>query len=611
MARKTDKDRVREWSERISSANKVYEKWEEEYRCDELYRYYLGHQWKGQFAPGKEPYTINEFMATIQIQIPSLLFFHPQVNLKPRPSHLDADPQNAEARAQLREDTINTFIRNSKVGFKEETTLSLIESYFRFGVVEVGYTADFIDNPAAQKPPLDEENDETKQDGADPSKIVKHESLFVKRIPAKCFRVSIKAHPNLQKCDWYGYYEWHYPTDIKANPNYKNTTSLKSQGKVSNQYAPPTPDTDEDKERYRDMVKIWKIWDVRQKKRFVFQESGDKFLLEKDLDKLKDGTPILPHRVLSRIARFDEFYPLPVTFNWTSAQNELNDIREAQKIHRQRFKRKFEATSAIPEEELRKFEEPIDGAIIKVPQIGQIAAIQDAQLDPQIQMSLGNSKEDFREMSGTSGEERGVAQADTATQANIIDINSKIRETYGRSQIAEWLASIAELMLLILEKRMSLPFWIQTNVDPNSPSAPMDAIGVQKAWRQITVDDLGELETDVSIEMDSLSPVSDIAEKNSWIQLLGILTNPQYFPVLTSSDLILRKSLAYFGIRNEKEIQALKALGTQLMRMQMASAMQGMGGGAPQQGIAPGPTPDNADIASQISQQMPVQTPIL
>lgn len=617
MARKTDKDRVKEWNSRISAANKINEKWEEEYRCDELWKYYLGHQWKGQYAPGKEPYTINLVFSSIAIQMPTLLFYHPRVNVKSRPAKFDDDPQGAGMRAQLREDTLNTFIRNPIVRFKEETQLALLESDFRFGVVEIGYSADFSDNPnTPTKPIIDEDSQQEAGTLPAKSKIIKNESLFVKRIPAKQFRVSINAKNSLEQADWCGYFEWMYPADIKANPRYKNTSTIKSSGKISNDlYAAPATEGEEEKEKYRNQLKVWKIWDLRAKKRYIFQDGGEKFFLEEDMDTMRDGRAILPLEAYKQFERLDEFLPLPPVYNWLSPQNELNETREMQKIHRQRFRRAYECTNAVDDGELRKFEEPVDGRIIKVPSIGSIAPIADAPLGPDVSAAYPLSKEDFREISGVSAEQRGLAESDTATQANIINANSQIRESFSKVGVADWLARIAYKMMLILEKRMSLPFWVKLNADQYEQNYQADIVETGNTWKKITTEDLGDsMNYDVSVDVDSLSPSTDAGERQSWTQVLMVLANPQILPVLLASDLILRKTLSYYGIKNEKEIEALKELGMTLLKQMAAAAAQQMQMqqqamaikhpvGAIAQGAGPGPTPGMGDIQGQIAMQ--------
>jgi hypothetical protein len=594
MPKPTEKDRLAQWMQRVDSANRVFDEWSKQYKCDDCEKYYYGHQQPPGDEEGK--YTINLCFGTIESQLPSQLFYHPRVIVKPRPSKIDDPMTDVELRAQLQEDTLNTFIADRKNEFKHETFLALLESYFRFGVIEVGYSANFIDNPDAGKPILNEENDEAI--ATQPQRIVTSESLYFKRIPARTFRVGIGSKNQLERCDWVGYYEWHYASDLKKNPRYKNTSNINAGGKLHEKYLTKLAADD----AHRDMIKVWKIWDLRTGMRRDFPEGGEKFFLEEEMDSRSDGSLVIPFKVLTKHPRLDEFYPVPPVFNWLSIQDEMNETRDMQKTHRKRFIRKFWTSVKPLDEEISKWEAGGDGTLVVTPQ--KIEPIQDAPLDPAIVRNIPQTKEDFREVSGTGGEQRGISEAETATQANIIDTESRIRESKSRDQIAEWLAGIAELALWFISNRMSLPFWIKTNVDMQSQAAPVEALTVMDQWQQITGDDINGINSDITVDVESLAPLTDAAERNSWLQAMQLVANPQMGPVIMANDVLLRKTLGYYKIRNEKDIMALKQFGAQALQMMMAAQQPQAGGGGTQPPPDAGPTPDNAQIGDQLTQQI-------
>lgn len=579
MARRPDSTRIKEWEAKIKAANRVYDDWDKKFDCKTLWKYVQGFQW----ADGSgDEYTINKFFPTVHVQEASLLFHYPRVVCKPRPNRIDDPGTNAEARAQLREDTLNTFIQNRRVHFKHETDLALKEHFPRYGIVEVGYTADFIDNPNKGKPVLDKENNPVKDDyGADllqPEQILERESIFIKRIPATHFRVSMNNKNILSQCDWCGYYEWHYPGDLKANPRYKNTSSIKASAQISNEYVDTMHDADQyERESKKDMVKVWKIWDIRAKKRCVFIESMDKYLLEEPLDLWDDGEPIIPFAAFRPFEDLDTWYPIPPMFNWVSPQDELNETREMMRQYRRKLIAKYYATVGVTDDELAKFLEPVM-QVVKVSKSDDIGPIANPPADAALLRALPATNEDFREISGTSGEQRGVAEADTATQASIIDQNTKVRESSNRVKVAEWLAEIAKLMMITIERRMALPFWIQTNVDLMSPNAAAEAGAIAMTWQQITTADLGSLDYDVTVDVESIAPTTESQERNAWIQVLQVLQQPGAMLIL-SNPILLRKTLGYFGIKNEKEIQAIQQYAAAFLMMQaQAAAAQPAGG---------------------------------
>jgi len=335
---------------------------------------------------------------------------------------------------------------------------------------------------------------------------------------------------------------------------------LRAAGKVSKEIEPDLESDTEYKEQFRDMVKLWKIFDLRERKLRIMIEGMDKFLLEDDLETRRDGTPIVPIGILRFHNRLREFYPLPPVFNWIPVQNELNETREMQRIHRKRFKRKFQMRAGgIVDGELEKWENGGDGTLIVTSIDDAIKPIADAPLDPTVVRNIPQTKQDFQEVAGITGEQEGVAESETATQANILDVRSRIRESKGRAQVAEFLAALAKLAMEIIERRMSLPFWIRTNVDLSSPAASQEAAEVEQAWKLITVQELGQMDYDVTVKVDSMTPMVEAGEREGWVQALSLLANPATGPMILANDVLLRKTLGYFGASEPSLYSALRS----------------------------------------------------
>lgn len=602
LPKTSQKDIVKLWQSRVTAAWKCKEKWSDKYLCDHLENYYLGHQWADEPEDiAQRKYVINLCFPSMEIKIPSLMFYRPQVQVTPRPTRVDDQASMAEARAKLQEDTLNSLIDDEeRTGFKRETTLALKEGFSRFGVVEVGYSADFIDNPNKGKPVLKEDEhtpvtDSSGQQVMQPDQILQEEWLYVKRIPGKRFVVGANGKNALGHNDWYGYFEWHNVEDVKRNPRYSNTSGIKSTGSMSSDYAEETGNK-EDNELQRGMAKLWKVWDLRSRTKIVFLEGHDKFLLQEPFK-------YICHAVLKFHEILDEFYPLPPMFNWIHPQNELNETREMQRIHRKRFYRRYGHIAGVDADQLKKLEDGGDGVYVELPNKDAIWPVPDAPLDPAIVRNIPLTKEDFQQISGITGEERGVSESDTATQANIIDVRSRIRENYSRSQVAAWLAQVCRIMLLTCKDKMQLPFWIKRNVDPQGPAAEMEALAVAAVWQQIQAEDLGDTNCDVTVDIESLSPLTEDAKRQSWERVLGIITTQ---PHLTLSPVLLRKTLSYYDIKSEREIAELQKWGQMMLAMQAAAAAQTVkSGSAPKGNTAPAGTggPSSEEIANQLTQQ--------
>ena len=595
MARnRSEEDRVKTWADRISSSEKLYKKWSDEMDTKHLEDYYKGKQWKGlSEEDAQKRYVINLIYSTIEVNKPSMVFHRPQIRIQPRPSRLRTFGSQVDERARLIQDTIQTFIDDPDVNFELETSLALHEAHFRFGVIEVGYSADYVDNPNAGKPVLKEDKETPVRDSngkevLEPDRIAEREDLYVRRIPASQFRVSLSSTQALNRNDWVAYYEWHYLEDLKRNPLY-DTAGLKSTGTIQSELREKVVDADE-LERYHGMVKVWKVWDVRLGVRHVIAEGHKKFLMEDEPFKF------LPFAVMKFHEMLDSFYPLPPVYNWMDPQNEINETREMQRAHRRRFYRRYTMMNdAVDEPELQKMETGGDGVVIRANQPNPLIPIPDAPLSGDVWTHLAEAKVDFLAVSGIGGDQRGVAESETATQANIIDARSRLRETSARSKVGDWLADVARLMMLTLREYMTLPFWVKRNVDPfaiqqaqqaamdpNAQQDPMAAmtamapmVKVTQEWAHITAEEIGDMDFDVFVELSTMSPVTVEAERMNWNQVLAMLVNPQMVMLMALSEPLLRKTLKLYNIQSENEIKEVQRVcRTMVMLMQQQAAQE-------------------------------------
>lgn len=587
MPRDRQEDRVRRLHERITAANTVFDRWSRRYETDRLYDYYCGEQWKGYpaptYDPAYQPYTANLVYSSIETQQPTLLFHRPTVKIEPRPPFADDPASMVAERAKLAQDTVQTYIDKPTVHYKEHTLLALRDANFLFGVVEVGYTSDWIDNPHAGKPVLKKDSDDPMLDDAGvplthPDKIPKSEDLFVRRLDPRDFRVSLSDRPLLDENDWVGYREWHYVEDVKRNPRYKNTANLKASGEARDM---PRVTEEGEREKHAGMVCLWKLWDVRSRYKCVIAEGHDKYLLE------HEPWTYLPFAVL-KFHDLRGFYPLPPVFNWLSPQDTVNEVRESRRVHRRRFYRRYTVfKGGMDHEELLKLERGGDGVYAerRTPE-DPIKAVEDAPLGPDTDKDLIEAREDFERVSGAGSAAMGSSEGDTATEANIVDVRLRIRESAARARVADWQSEICRIMLLTIRDKMQLPIWIQENADPlalsaaqesGDPQAHLGAIAeimrVMQTWKQITAQDLGAGELDVQVDITSLSPITEDAQRVAWNEVLALITNPALSMLLAMSEPLLRKTLRFYGVTSERDIAEIATvLKNQAMMAALAQA---------------------------------------
>jgi len=607
MPRPSDKDRVGAWHKRISQDDKVFEDWEVKFRCADLESLYdgTGHWTKAEDPTGTK-YVINRVFASIETRTPTLLFFRPKARVVPRPTRSDDPGSLIDERAMLLEDHADTLVAQEKVGFMDATTEALHDANFYFGLVEIGYTNNWIDNPNAGKPVMRDDQEVMGDDGPlfQPSRLPpegerESETMYVRRIPPESFRLSINATQKLEQCDWVAYYEWHRVDDVKDNPIYKNTTGLRSTGSTKGDIQ----DDDQEPNKRAGMVKLWKVWSIREKKRYVMAEGHEKFLLE-------EPYKILPFEDLRFHRSRTQWRPIPPAFNWRSPQREHNEIREDMKeLRRASMPRYTTKEGNIDGPELEKLvaggpftivKANVDNPITEVPRSeGRMAALRTA---------IPDTRDDFNEASSLPGEHNGVADADTATQASIIDINARVRESADREKVAKFLARVIKKLLLISKDKMALPFWIKLHVDPLGPEKLRETLKVVKGWAEITHKDLGEFEWDVSVDVEALSPSTEDLRRNQWLNFIGVMGTPGALPVL-ASETLLKKTAAYFGIRSAREVEeirgsVLQALMVQAQMGAQAKEASGVGGVvAPPTMPAPSPVPSQDEMRKQMTAQ--------
>jgi hypothetical protein len=569
------------WLGRVNKADKYYESWSNKFDCDTLEEYYYGFQWKDGSPDSKyRRYVINMIFATLEVKKPSLLFQNPLFRVKAKPARGEWDFTASSQRAMNREDALNTIISDPEQEFNEEFEAFVVDAFFRFGVMEVGYSANWIENPNAGKPILKSDNnpyyDPDGEDGKDniirePDELPDEEKVYFKRIPPWRFRVGGTDGRTFKKCSWVGYYDWFRVEDLKANKKLKNLDKLEYAGARSEDFTPSQYDTlseeQADLAKTGDLCKCWVIYDLRAKKKYIFASSQAVTLLEK---KYKE----FPLVSLKFVEKLRGWYPVPLVFNWKGPQDEINHAREQQRIHRMRAARRYlyEEGMFKGDEELDQLENGPDMTF--VPTQGKpgdrMQALEMAPLDSAVAQSLIVSKDDLNIVSGTSGEQRLQADRTTATQANIVDMKAQLRETAARTKIANTLKSIGRLALITMQEHFSLEFWVKVRTDRDNENFMGEFQEASEEWRQMTSSEFGnELDFEVDISLDTISPIENQASKAAFIEFLSVLTN---FPQIAFDPVLVREAAYRCNYRNEKVISRMAKMAQVAMLGQIEQA---------------------------------------
>lgn len=539
--------RGRTWLAKVNTANTYFNKWERQFRCKKMVKYFEGQQWDND--PYGKGYVLNLIYSTIEAKEPSLIFENPKFSVSPKPSGSDFNPEEAFSKALIATDTLNTLIGKDQMAFSENVEMSLHDSFFRFGMVEVGYDASWRTNPNAPKPSFKNDLNSEEDPGivdSEPPELPAEEWIFVKRIPPDRFRIGTNDSFQLDKCNWVGYYEYMRLSDIKAKSSgFKNTEDLPEASSDEDMYLSPTESGDTTSQR-GDLVKVWKLWDLRSKKHFIICEVGSVEIFSSTFKRL----PLFGLRYTKRT---QGWLPIPPVFNWKSAQDEQNECKEQMRTHRRRSKRAFQVPEGGAEvEEVEKLIEGADGVTIFTKGTAQVTSIQNTPADPSIMVSMQTSKDDFHIVAGTSGEQQLQADRATATQSTIINNRATLRESKERNVVAKWLNSIGKEILFQAIEKLSKPVWVKLSADTGAWGGEYQSL--EHKYNLIYTDYLAGAGFNIDIQLSSMSPIANDEEMNRFLRLLSVLTQ---FPLVSLHPDLIRETSYRLGYRNEKVIKYL------------------------------------------------------
>ena len=583
------------WSNRLDNAQEYYELWANKFQVEDLEAAYYGFQWNSSsFSEGYKPYVHNMIFVAIDIKSPSLLFQDPVFRVEEIPSAVSFNPEMSVSSAKLKQDTINYFVVSDKIKLAASAELAILDAFFRFGVVEVGYSADWIDNPRASKPELAADSDNLEKGSGkvlkQPKKIPQAERVYTKYIPSKRFRVGGIDSQDINTCSWCGYWEWVRTEDILANSKFdlKGVNITSSSGRSSDfvggvSSLSTTSELQDEEDllvQQGDMTRWWKIWDFRSRKMIYYLEESDAIIREKPFKKL-------PLHILKFRERLQGFYPMPLVHNWVSPQVEINETREAARAHRRRFQRKFTYyDQAFDEDELEKLQNGGDGTFVarKERDPNVINPIPNADLGAQHMQALAISTSDFDNVAGLSANQRLQDSDTTATEAKIVNSRSNIRESRDVREVKSFILSIAKDILETARDKFVNEFWIK--IYQAKTEETFGIINESLAeWKLIEPEMFGDDDFTLSMDVASLSPIIQDADKAKYLEFISIL---QSFPFISMSPELVTETAAQVGYKNSRVISVFHqmAQATQLA----AEEQQGGGeqGGGEQTGVESG-----------------------
>ena len=347
------------WVSRIRRARQMRTDWEKEYAVEQLERFYYGKQ----DLLNQDAVNIlwmNEFFATVQTQIPSLL---------PQSTSFLVTPKSARARfdrltAQIMEKTLEA-IATQDDNLYNDSNLALLQSFFRMGVLKVIYNPDMMENPRKGEKIEGPDGEPTGED--EPDEILTDEVYTFEWVDAR-FMLLPDAGPNMRRWPWIAEEITVLLEDAKSDTRLKPALRRQLQANVTDEaMSSQSHEDEEEEERFRYV----EIYD-KTTQRFYILAEGQLFheFLNRD-DAMPKGVEDHPYSLLRFIpieGKHPSPWPKPVTYDWLPLQDQQNVLGNMLSLNARRAARKFlyDQQTFGDEEELDKFtsDEDMQGVMV-------------------------------------------------------------------------------------------------------------------------------------------------------------------------------------------------------------------------------------------------------
>lgn len=305
--------------------------------------------------------------------------------------------------------------------------------------------------------------------------------------------------------------------DVKKDPVYSHTRSLKANAKLNNTWKDGKVMTPQESSAIPqvDLVELYEVWDKRTGRVKVIVEGHDKFLRNDEHGLDIDG---LPSEVLQFNPNGRDFWGVSDVDQIKDQIKEYNETRTVELMHKKTAISKFLFDeNSISDDELAKFNE------------GKIACIK-VKGDPRNAVMLLNPsmsrdlyamsdviRQDIHEVSGWSRNQLGDFDSDrrTATEAAIVQGALQLRADERRDQVADLIAAAFQRKI----HPMIFDYWTEERV------IEVTSLG---GWQSYTGQQIrGDYE--VSAVADSIVPLSRAQRQQTALKAYEILRNDPMF----------------------------------------------------------------------------------
>ena len=586
MARpsKDDESLQKKWQDRIDRALKKQKEWKEQFRVDLARDYFEGKQNPGY--PSDEWITINKVYSHLMAQLPSLYSVDPYFYVKLKQSYSPGEitNQNAlagyvsgvEKKAKIRQAYLNYL--KGELDLKPKARLAIQDAHFAYGVLKVHFCADNIENKDYGQTIKGDDGEELKgEDGnplQEPEYIPINERYKITRVHPDDFLWDEDAGPLEDSWCWVAQRIFLTKDEAKNDTRFTKSFLKGVKPKSRDDRKNTFPTGDEDRSE-RDVYVLWEIYDLKKNKWLTIVEDAHKVLSPPD--DLPDGTETHPYGILRFTLRHDSPYPIPPVSQALDPQKEFCLARSRILTHRKRFNRKYAVVTSMldgdADQEISKLENGDDGTCIRMMNTGAVAPINDAPLDQQNYLEVNALNIDITDMMGSASEARGIADAESATQADIMDKRLEVREGDRLSLVVDLLTTIAEKLDQLVQTHISRDEAVRIT----GPQGEFWELVKQSDYESIT----GQFEYSMNVGA-SMARLPQL-ERAQWMAFMSQVIVP--FPHVLTAPRFMRRMAEMFGIEDEAALEELRQIGLQMM-----SGKLPMPGGA---GSAQGVPEDN------------------
>ena len=542
--------------------------------------------YRGQSKPkwwsDEDPWVhIGKLKSAIRAAVPSLLYSNPKFRVYPAQVDIENGVDVSYQRAKAKELWLNHIWQEANGN--QHARVGINNAFFALGVIKSGWLQHFQDSEERGELAVDEATgeyilgadgdpvlekgkfllDERREKIRDefgfpvlhPGKLTK-EKWFLEVVDPRMMLFDTESGPDFFQ-HRFVIEEWVRPlADVKNDSRFspavrkRLVASESIHGKEQRGYfekvnARGDGTSERAIQEDEDRIRGYDIYDFQNQRYMVLPESGVTGADENE-DFLLDGPmPAGMEHGPFRFLKFTEdvgaeWYGVPDAIDMARVNQEYNITRSQMMIHREHTKTRYlvkdgtftgEGTDA--EEEMAKAAHGPDATFLRVTDTNGIQPMPKAQLDSSFAQAIPNISLDFNEVGGMPGESRGVADADTATQASILASGAELRNNDRRdNQVQTWLCEVARCLLISAQQNMTMDSVVVDKIIEETGVAPFRAV-------KLTPEELlGEFE--VTVEVGSTMLKSD---PRTQTQLLNLVTAVAQNPWIARVKGLMRRAL--------------------------------------------------------------------